>query len=116
MVRTEAPFTPIALGAKPFATVRPLFTVSVALAGAVLAPALVVVSAPAGIVFRCAPAVALVTLTVTVQEPPAGIVPPVIATLAPLLAAVTAPPQVVAPLAAALLPLPPAAVSCNAAP
>jgi hypothetical protein len=40
---------------------------------------------------------ALVTLTVTVQEPLAGTVPPVSATLVPLFAAVTLPaPQVVA--------------------
>ena len=41
---------------------------------------------------------ALVTFTVTVQEPEAGIVPPDSATLVPLLAAVTVPPaHVVAP-------------------
>ena len=41
---------------------------------------------------------ALVTFTVTVHEPPAGIVPPESAALVPLFAAVTVPPvHVVAP-------------------
>ena len=50
---------------------------------------------------------ALVTLTVTVHEPLAGIVPPESATLLALFAAVTVPPaHVVAPLAAAVFTIP----------
>ena len=70
---------------------------SVALAGALLAPALVLVTAPAGIVFACAPAVLPVTFTVTVHDPLAGTVPPASATELPPAVAVTVPPQVVAP-------------------
>ena len=66
------------------------------------APAFVDVRPPAAMLLLYVPAVALVTLTVTVQLPDAGIVPPESATLLALLFAVTAPPQVVAPLAAAV--------------
>src|SRR5471032_1258637 len=48
------------------------------------------------------PAMALVTLTVTVHEPPAVMLPPLSATLGPLLAPVTTPPHVVAAPAAAV--------------
>ena len=76
-------------------------------ADAVVAPALVVVTAPAAMVFVYEPGVALVTLTVTVHEPLAGIVPAESATLLPLFAAVTVPPaHVVAPLAAAVFTIP----------
>ena len=62
---------------------------------------MVVVMLP--VLVRCGPAVALVTFTVTVQEPLAGTVPPESTTLVPLLAAVTRPPtHVVAPLAEAV--------------
>ena len=50
IVRTDASLVPIELGAKDFATVTPPSTESDALAGAVFAPALAVVSAPAAIV------------------------------------------------------------------
>jgi hypothetical protein len=50
--------------------------------------------------------VALVTLTVMVQAPLAGTVPPESATLVPLLAAVTVPPQLLAAPAAAVLTMP----------
>ena len=74
---------------------------SVALAPATV-PAFVVATLP--VEFRYDPAVALVTLTVTVHEPLAGTVAPESATLPPLLAAVTVPPaQVVAPEAEAVL-------------
>ncbi len=49
MVRTEAPLVPIEAGVNDFATVRLPSTVSVAFAATVLAPALVVVSAPIAI-------------------------------------------------------------------
>ena len=63
------------------------------------------------------PAVALVTFTVTVHEPPAGMVPPESATLAPLLAAVTVPaPHVVAPAGVAVFTRPAGYVSVKAAP
>ena len=63
------------------------------------------------------PAEALVTFTVTVQLPEAGIVAPESATEAALFAAVTLPPaQVVAPLAEAVLTRPAGYVSVNAAP
>ena len=59
----------------------------------------------------------LVTVTVTVHEPLAGIVPPESATLAPPLAAVTVPPaQVVAPEAGVALTRFAGYVSVNAAP
>ena len=76
--------------------------VSVSLAAARFAPALVVVSAPIGKVLVNEPGAAPVTFTVTVHDPPAGMVAPESCTLLPLLAAVTTPPQVVAPPAAAV--------------
>src|ERR1700687_5203116 len=103
MVRNEVSLVPIEAGPKDFATARALLTVSDALAAAVFAPAFAVVSAPIAIELLWAPPAALVTFPVPVQEPPAGIVPPLKATLVPLLAAVTVPPtQVVAPPAAAV--------------
>ena len=108
---------PMELGVKTLVTVSRFDTVSVSLAGAVLEPAFVVVSAPAGIVFAYVPAAALVTFTVTVHEPLAGMVPPESATLVPLLAAVTVPaPQVVAPEGDAVFTRPAGYVSVNAAP
>src|SRR5436190_7938710 len=62
------------------ATLATAVTVSVALAAAALVPALVV-SAPAGMVFRYVPCVAAVTLTWNVQKLLAGTVPPVSVTL-----------------------------------
>src|SRR6185312_16945845 len=98
MVSTLASLVPMEAGVNASVAPRPASTVSEALVGAVLAPALVLASAPAAIVLAYVPDVPLVTLTVTVQEPEAGIVPPESATLVPLLAAVTVPPaHVVAP-------------------
>src|ERR1700674_3873559 len=97
MGSVEVPLAAIDAGPKDFATAGALSTVSVAEApGAV--PALVVVTLPVELLYE--PAIALVTLTVTVHEPLAGTVPLASATLVPLLAAVTVPaPHVVAPLA-----------------
>ena len=98
MVITLASLVPTEAGAKALATVMAEATVSVSLAEAVLAPALVLVTAPAASVLVSLPDVLLVTFTVTVHEPLAGIVPPESATLVPPFAAVTTPaPQVVAP-------------------
>src|SRR5438045_2254285 len=59
---------------------------------------------------------ALVTFTVTVHEPLAGTVPLASATLAPLFAAVSVPPHVVAPLAEAVFTRFAGYVSVNVAP
>ena len=108
---------PMVLAANAFATVSPALTVSVALAAAPLLPELAVVTAPIAIELLYVPAIALVTFTVTVQEPDAGIVPPESATLVPPLVAVTAPPaQLVAPVAGVALTRPGGYVSVNAAP
>src|SRR5438270_453769 len=80
IVRTLGSLVPMETGANAFATVSALSTVRLALAAAVLAPAFVVVSAPAAIVLLYVAGVALVTLTVTVHEPLAGIVAPESAT------------------------------------
>src|SRR5438477_174327 len=116
IVRTLVSFVPIELGAKDFAAATPPSTESDAFAAAVLAPAFVVVRPPAAMLLLYVPAVALVTLTVTVQLPDAGIVPPESATLLALLFAVTTPPQVVAPLAAAVFTRFAGQVSVKAAP
>ena len=100
IVSTLVSLVPIEAGVNDLATVSAFNTVRLALAAAVLAPAFVVVSAPEAIVLLYVAGVALVTFTVTVHEPLAGIVAPLRATLVPLFAAVTVPPaQVVAPLA-----------------
>ena len=94
MVSTDAVFTTTDAGAKDLTTVGGLSTVRVAFA-ALPVLALLLVTGP--VELRKLPAEA-VTLTVTVQEPLAGMVPPESETDVPLLAAVTAPPlQVVAP-------------------
>src|SRR5438128_1915522 len=117
MVSTLVSFVPIELGANAFATVSPPRTLRFALAAAVLAPAFPVSTAPAAIMLLYVPVVALVTFTVTVHAPLAGTVPFASATLDPLFAAVTVPaPQVVAPLAAAVLTRSAGYVSVNAAP
>src|SRR5258706_7759 len=104
MVRIDVSLVPTDAGANAFATASAAFTVSVALAATVLAPAFAEVTAPIGSVLAYEPDAALVTLTVTVHAPPAGIVPPESATLLPPFAAVTAPaPHVVAPPARAVL-------------
>src|SRR5882672_12470637 len=89
IVSTEVAPGTISDGANDFATAGCESTVSVADAP-VAVPALVVVTLP--VLLRYAPAVALVTFTVTVHEPLAGTVAPVSATLVPLLAAVTVAP------------------------
>ena len=99
IVSTLVSLVPIEPGVKDLATVSAFRTVRLAFAAAVLAPAFVVVSAPAAIELLYVAAVPLVTVTVTVHEPLAGIVPPESATLPPPLAAVTAPAHVVAPFA-----------------
>src|SRR5476649_2339991 len=104
MLSTDASLVPTEAGANALATASAVATVSVSLAAALLAPALVVVSAPAAIVLVWLPDAALVTLTVTVHEPLAGMVAPESETLFALLTAVTTPPaQVVAPLALTVL-------------
>ncbi len=103
IVRTDTSVVPIEAGVNDLATVSAFNTVRLALAAAVLAPAFVVVSAPEAIVLLYVAGVALVTLTVTVHEPLAGIVAPESASEVPLFAAVTVPPaQVVAPEAEAV--------------
>src|SRR5438552_1657153 len=100
-------------GEKVFAIDGAPLTVRLALAPAVLAPAFVVVRAPAAIVLLYVPGVELVTFTVTVHEPLAGMVPPLNATLVPLFAAVTVPAPLAGtvPVACATLPPPLAAVT-----
>ena len=77
IVSVDVPPTAIDVGEKLLATVGAANaeTVSVALAGAVLGGALDV-TAPAAIVFEYELGAGLVTVTVTVQLPLAGIVPP----------------------------------------
>ena len=65
-----------------------------ATAGATLLP-LLVINAPDGTVLIYVPAVDAVTITVTVQEPLAGMIPPVRVTVVPPMGAATVPPQVV---------------------
>src|SRR5262249_39843996 len=104
IVTTLVSFVPIEAGANALAAVIVERTASDELAATVFEPALAVVTAPIASVLLYEPAEALVTFTVTVQEPGAGIVPPESATLVPLFAAVTVPaPHVVAPLADAVL-------------
>ena len=84
-----------------------MLTISVAEAGALFLP-LQVCNAPAGIVLTRPPLLQLfaaVTITVTVQEPSAGIEPPVSVTLEPPMGAVTLPPQVVLALPETTTPL-----------
>ena len=82
-------------GVNAFTTVGAWSTFNVAVA-AVAVPAFVVVTGPVELMY--APALALVTFTVTVQEPFAGTVPEASASVVPLLAAVSVPaPHVVAP-------------------
>src|SRR5258705_12295070 len=72
MVRREVPFSGIDEGRKTLATVGGAKTFRVADVGCKLEPAFVLVTPPAGIVFRYEPAVLLVTATWTTQVPPAG--------------------------------------------
>src|SRR6185503_20688881 len=104
-------------GANDFDTESELRTSSVALAAARFEPAFVVVRPPAAMVFTYGFGVALVTLTVTVHEPLAGMVAPESATEVPALAAVTVPPaHVVAPAGVAVFTRPAGYVSVKAAP
>ena len=95
MVRVEVPPTEIVDGLKLLPTVIPVFaggtTVRVEMAGVVLFP-LLVCRAPAGNVLMKLPPMAPVTFTVTVQEPFAGMDPPIRVTLDT--STVTEPPQV----------------------
>ena len=104
MVRTESSLIATLVGAKDFAIVGGNNTVNVALAAATFVKPPAAVRPPAGNVLRYEPAVADVTLTVTMQVLLAGIVAPEIANDGPLLAAVTvASGQVVAPAGAPVL-------------
>ncbi len=117
MVSTLVSLVPTDAGAKLFAAVIEFSTPSREVAATVFEPALVVVTAPIASVLVYVAAVLLVTLTVTVQEPLAGIVPPVSATVLPPFVAVTVPPvHVVAPAGVALLTRLAGYVSVNAAP
>src|SRR5262252_1398887 len=117
MVRTDVLPVPMEAGVKDLAAVRPASTVRLELAAAVLAPALVESTPPTGIVLVDVPAAALVTVTVTVQEPFAGMVPLASARVPPPLAAVTVPtPHVVAPPAGVAFTTPAGYVSVNVAP
>src|ERR1700680_2218222 len=81
IVSTDVPPMPMADGANDLAIVGWASTVHVELAPAGV-PEFVVVSLP--VLFRYDPALALVTLTVTVHEPLAGTVAPERAALTPL--------------------------------
>src|SRR5579859_987322 len=99
MIRVETPFGLIAVGTKVLNTrgvMAPggLTIVNVATAATGLCP-LFVCSAPTGTVLTCGPSQSVVvTTTLTVQEPLAGIEPPVKIIFDEPLTAVTTPPQV----------------------
>ena len=98
IVSTLVSFVPPLGGVNDFATLSGEKTVSDALAATVFAPALIEVTEPIARALAYVAPEALVTLTVTVQEPLAGIVPAESATLEPPFVAVTVPaPHVVAP-------------------
>src|SRR5262245_14449057 len=105
MVNSEVPPDKIGFGLKALPTVggcTAAVTVSVALAGAVLEPPLVVETLPAASV--SVPVAVAVTWTVTVQKLLAAIVPVARLTVLAAATAVTVPPaHVVAPAGAALL-------------
>ena len=96
-VSSAVPFLAIWVGAKLLTAVGAAWRVVVRVAPAEAPfPALPVLTLP--VELAQLPATALVVFTVTVQLPPAGMVPPERAREEPLLAAVTVPPvQVVAP-------------------
>ena len=101
MVSVETPPALIVAGLKDLFNVGGpivlgMTTVKVAMAGAALLP-LLVCSAPAASVLMKLPAPDAVTFTVTVQEPLAGIEPPVKVTVEPPATAVTVPPVHVVP-------------------
>src|ERR1035441_3821679 len=93
----ETPLAEIVAGLNDFASVGATgagVTVRVATAGTELLP-LLVANAPDGTVLIYVPAIDAVTITVTVQEPLAGMTPPVRVTAVFLMGAATVPPQVV---------------------
>src|ERR1035441_2479049 len=93
----ETPLAEIVAGVNNFVSVGATgaeVTVRVATAGAALLP-LPVANAPDGTVLIYVPAVDAVTITVTVQEPLAGMTPPVRVTAVLPMGAATVPPQVV---------------------
>src|SRR5581483_1421356 len=93
MARSDVPFCTIGFGPNALVTTGGLMTVNVAVLDATpLYPPVGKVTAPTGTVFGYDPPVLLVTLTVTVQLPEAGIVPPLIDTEFPPAAAVAVPP------------------------
>lgn len=98
IVRVELPPAVTEIGLKDLLSVGGTagigVTTKVATAGAVLLP-LLVCKAPAAIELKKLPEPGAVTSTVTVQEPLAGIEPPVSVTVEPPLGAVTDPPHVV---------------------
>jgi hypothetical protein len=99
IVRVEVPPAVIVAGLNDLLSTGATFagvTVNVEIAGPALLP-LLVCNAPAATVFTKLPAFAAVTNTVTLQEPLAGIAPPVNVTVEPPTGALTAPPQVVLP-------------------
>ena len=114
-VSVEVPFGAIGFGLKFFVTVGGESTSSVAVAGPGFEPPFAVVSAPMITMLLYEFAAALVTFTVTVQLPAAGMVPPVSATELPPFAAVAVPPHVVATFDGVALTSPPGYVSVNAA-
>ena len=75
IVSVDVPFNGMPVGENDLAMVGGSKTLSVALAAAVLEPPLVV-SAPAGILFKYEPATVDVTLSVIIQVLPAGMVNP----------------------------------------
>src|SRR5947209_5874855 len=92
IVSVELPPTGTVDGAKLFATSGCPITSSVAVAAAPLAP-FEVVTPPAPMVFVYVPSVAAVTSVVTVQVPPAAIVPPLSCSEVSPAFAVTVPPH-----------------------
>src|ERR1035441_1780502 len=93
----ETPLAEIVAGLNDFASAGATgagVTVRVATAGDEFLP-LPVINAPDGTVLIYVPAIDAVTITVTVQEPLAGMIPPVRVTAVPPMGAATAPPQVV---------------------
>src|SRR5438105_4764667 len=92
-------------GVNVFATAGPerFVTVSVAVAAAVFEAALLAVTAPMGMLLIYEFGTALVTSTLTVQLPAAGMLPPLNAMLPAPAFAVTAPPHVLAAFGVAAL-------------
>jgi hypothetical protein len=117
IVRIELPPCVIVAGAKALPTVGKMsagvFTVNVAMAGPALLP-LLVCKTPAASVFSKFPPVGALTPTVTVQEPPAGIVPTVNVTVE-VVVVIDPPTQVVLGVGVAVTTTPVGIVSTSAA-